>query len=66
MVHLTESQRANRAPRSELDRRAINATGYLLLGFVLLERRVASVSERVESLIEMAPRSKHTNESGYQ
>jgi len=60
MVHLDESPRANRTSRSELDRRAINATGHLLLGFVWLERRVTSVSERVGSLVEMAPRSEHT------
>ena len=60
MVQVNESPRANQTYRSDLDRRAINATGHLLFGVVWLERRVASVSQRVGSLVELAARSERT------
>ena len=42
------------APRSELDHRAINVTGHLLLGVVWLERRIAYLPDQLGALIDMA------------
>ena len=50
MTQRSKSPAGNRAHRSELDRRAINVAGHLLLGFVWLECRLASVPDQLGSV----------------
>jgi hypothetical protein len=52
MSHRRDLPAAHRAHRSELDRRAINVTGHLLLGVVWLECRVASLPDQLGAFIE--------------
>jgi hypothetical protein len=54
MTHDNERSGAARTHRSAFDRRAINATGHLLLGAVALERRIASLPMQLSSLVEVA------------
>jgi hypothetical protein len=54
MTNRNDQPVAYRAHRSELDHRAINVTGHLLLGVVWLERRIAYLPDQLGALIEMA------------
>jgi hypothetical protein len=54
MNHRKDPSAAYRAHRSELDHRAIDVTGHLLLGVVSLERRIAYLPEQLGALIERA------------
>jgi len=56
MTHRKESPVADRAHRSDFDRRAINVTGHLLLSVVSLERRIASVPKQLSAVVEGAGR----------
>ncbi len=51
MSHRTDPTAAH---RSELDHRAINMAGHLLLGVVWLERRIAYIPDQLGALLEMA------------
>jgi hypothetical protein len=42
------------AHRSELDHRAINVAGHVLLGVVWLERRIAYVPDQLGAILERA------------
>lgn len=57
MTHRKESPVADRAHRSDFDRRAINVTGNLLLSVVSLERRIASVPKQLSAVVEEAGRN---------
>jgi hypothetical protein len=57
MIRRNEHPVVSRAHRSDLDRRAIDVAGHLLLGVVWLESRIASVPDRLGALVEMAGRS---------
>ncbi len=54
MHHRKDLPVVYRAHRSELDHRAINVTGHLLLGVVSLERRIAYLPDQLGALIEKA------------
>lgn len=60
MTHRNEIQARYRPHRSEFDRRAIHVTGHLFLGFLSLERRLASVPKLVGALVEMIGRNGST------
>jgi hypothetical protein len=60
MTHGDEFPAPYRAHRSELDHRAIDMTGHLLLGVVSLERRIAAVPKQLSALVEMAGRNGST------
>jgi hypothetical protein len=54
MTNHTENPAAHRTHRSEIDQRAINLTGHLLLAVVWLECRIASLPEQFGALVEAA------------
>jgi hypothetical protein len=57
MTHRKDLPVAYRPHRSELDHRAINVAGHLLLGVVWLERRISCLPDQLGALIEMTPLS---------
>jgi hypothetical protein len=57
MTHRKESPVADRAHRSDFDRRAISVTGHLLLSVASLERRIASVPKQLSGVVEAAGRN---------
>jgi hypothetical protein len=54
MTYCNDQPVAYRAHRSELDHRAINVTGHLLLGVVWLERQIAHLPDQLAALLEMS------------
>ena len=60
MTQRNESPATNRAHRSEMDRRAIDATAHLLLGIVWLERRLVSAPDQIGSRTDLSGRRELT------